>query len=194
MDNRGPETHQIVAGNLKVAESLQKVLVNTGYAAEFDAIFGRRPHPVADPTVYVHSPDDPALRPDDDSEGWFVLVNAPRHDPEHGVDWDAKGLADSYADQILDVMADRGLDVTGRVRHRLIVSPADLERRTRTPGGSIYGSSSNGPRSAFLRPSNTSPVPGLYLVGGSSHPGGGLPLVVMSAKIVAELIGPAVSH
>jgi myo-inositol-1(or 4)-monophosphatase len=39
MDNRGPETHQIVAGNLKVAESLQKVLVNTGYAAEFDAKF-----------------------------------------------------------------------------------------------------------------------------------------------------------
>ena len=39
MDNRGPDTQQIVAGNLKVAESLQKVLVNTGYAAEFDAKF-----------------------------------------------------------------------------------------------------------------------------------------------------------
>lgn len=39
MDNRGPETQQVVAGNLKVAESLQKVLVNTGYAAEFDAKF-----------------------------------------------------------------------------------------------------------------------------------------------------------
>ncbi len=51
------------------------------YDAEFDAIFGRRPAPVADPTVYVHAPDDPALRPDDDSEGWFVMVNAPAHDP-----------------------------------------------------------------------------------------------------------------
>ncbi len=173
-----------------------QVLFAEDYDEEFDAVFGFRgsPRPVARPTVYISAPADPEIVPAPRTGAWFVLVNAPRHDPEHGVDWDANGLANSYADRILDVMADRGLDVTGHVRHRLIVSPADLERRTRTPGGSIYGSSSNGPRSAFLRPSNTSPVPGLYLVGGSSHPGGGLPLVVMSAKIVAELIGPAVSH
>ena len=50
---------------------------------------------------------------------------------------------------------------------------------------------SGGPRSAFLRPTNRSPVPGLFLVGGSAHPGGGLPLVTLSAKIVADLVGPA---
>jgi phytoene dehydrogenase-like protein len=44
---------------------------------------------------------------------------------------------------------------------------------------------------AFLRPANRSPVPGLFLVGGSAHPGGGLPLVMMSAKIVADMIGDA---
>ena len=66
-----------------------------------------------------------------------------------------------------------------------------LERETRAPGGSIYGTSSNGARAAFLRPANVSPVPGLYLVGGSAHPGGGLPLVGMGAEIVAELIGRA---
>jgi phytoene dehydrogenase-like protein len=58
-------------------------------------------------------------------------------------------------------------------------------------GGAIYGTSSNGARAAFLRPANRSPVPGLFLAGGSSHPGGGLPLVAMSAAITAELIGPA---
>ena len=58
-------------------------------------------------------------------------------------------------------------------------------------GGSIYGTSSNGARAAFLRPGNAGPVPGLFLVGGSSHPGGGLPLVTLSAQIVAGLVGPA---
>ncbi|MEO9329357.1 phytoene desaturase family protein [Gordonia aurantiaca] len=166
------------------------VLFAEDYDEEFDAVFGLNgpPRPVARPTVYISAPDDPEIVPRPGTGAWFVLVNAPRHDPGRGVDWDAEGLAERYADQIMAVMSDRGLDVRDRVRHRIVVSPADLERRTMTPGGSIYGSSSNGPRAAFLRPRNTSPVPGLYLVGGSSHPGGGLPLVMLSAKIVAGLI------
>ncbi len=88
-------------------------------------------------------------------------------------------------------MARRGLDVRDRVRWREIRTPADLERQTRSPGGAIYGTSSNGARAAFLRPANRSPVPGLFLVGGSAHPGGGLPLVGLSAAIVADLIGRA---
>ncbi|WP_091372020.1 NAD(P)/FAD-dependent oxidoreductase [Geodermatophilus sp. DSM 45219] len=172
------------------------VLFPGDYDAEFDAVFGvgrhrGAPQPVGDPTVYVSAPDDPATRPDDDSESWFVLVNAPRHDPAGGVDWDAPGLADRYARQVLDVMARRGLDVRDRVRWCVPRTPADLERDTRSVGGSIYGTSSNGARAAFLRPGNASPVPGLFLVGGSSHPGGGLPLVALSAEIVAGLVGPA---
>jgi phytoene desaturase len=171
------------------------VLFPEDYDSEFDAIFGRgshdRPRPVDDPTVYVSAPDDPALRPDDDSESWFVLVNAPRHDPDGGTDWTAPGLADRYADQVLATMARRGLDVRDRVRWRVVRTPADLERDTGSVGGSIYGTSSNGARAAFLRPGNVSPVPGLFLVGGSSHPGGGLPLVALSAEIVAAAIGPA---
>jgi phytoene desaturase len=172
------------------------VLFPADYDAEFDAVFGVGRHrgalqPVADPTVYVSAPDDPATRPDDDSESWFVLVNAPRHDPAGGVDWDAPGLADRYAQQVLDVLARRGLDVRERVRWCAVRTPADLERDTRSVGGSIYGTSSNGARAAFLRPANASPVPGLFLVGGSSHPGGGLPLVALSAEIVAGLVGPA---
>ncbi|MFZ5871360.1 MAG: phytoene desaturase family protein [Actinomycetota bacterium] len=175
------------------------VLFPRDYDAEFDAVFGTgrfrgTPRPVDDPTVYVSAPDDPATRPDDDAEAWFVLVNAPRHvpgDPRAGMDWDAPGLAESYADRVLAVMAGRGLDVRDRLLWREIRTPADLARETRSVGGSIYGTSSNGPRAAFLRPANASPVPGLFLVGGSAHPGGGLPLVGLSAQIVAGLVGPA---
>ena len=88
-------------------------------------------------------------------------------------------------------MAERGVDVRDRIVNMVIRTPADIEQETQSPGGAIYGTSSNGVRSAFLRPGNRSPVTGLYLVGGSAHPGGGLPLVGMSAAIVAELIGDA---
>jgi phytoene desaturase len=167
------------------------VLFPERYDAEFDALFGRGgpKRPVQDPTVYVSAPDDPATRPDATSESWFVLVNAPRHEPGSGVDWDAPGVADGYADRVLAVLAERGLDVRHRVRWRVARTPADLERETGSPGGSIYGTSSNGARAAFLRPANAAPLPGLYLVGGSAHPGGGLPLVMLSAEIVAGLVG-----
>jgi phytoene desaturase len=171
-----------------------QVLFAEDYDAEFDALLGRGGpvRPVARPTVYVSAPDDPAVVPGPGTGAWFVLVDAPRHDPAGGgVDWDAPGLAASYADGVLDLMAERGLDVRDRVRHRTVLTPADLERRTRAPGGAIYGTSSNGARAAFLRAANRSPVPGLFLVGGSAHPGGGLPLVLMSAEIVAGLVGPA---
>ena len=172
------------------------VLFPEDYDAEFDAVFGTgrnrgAPRPVADPTVYVSAPDDPALRPDDDSESWFVLVNAPPHRPEGGVDWDETGLADAYAARVLDLMARRGLDVRDRITWSVTRTPADLARDTGSVGGSIYGTSSNGARAAFLRPANASPLPGLYLVGGSAHPGGGLPLVTLSAEIVAGLVGAA---
>ncbi|TKJ19008.1 phytoene desaturase family protein [Blastococcus sp. CCUG 61487] len=169
------------------------VLFPADYDAEFDAVFGTgrdegRPRPVPDPTVYISAPDDPELRPDEDSESWFVLVNAPRHDPVRGVDWDEPGLAERYAETVLRVMAGRGLDVRDRIRVRAVRTPADLERDTGSVGGSIYGTSSNGARAAFLRPANASPVPGLFLVGGSAHPGGGLPLVTLSAEIVSGLV------
>ncbi len=159
------------------------VLFPDDYDAEFDAVFGGRT--VDDPTLYLSAP------PGDD-EALFVLVNAARHCTGPGaLDWRAPGLADSYADHLLDRLAARGLDVRSRILFREVRTPADLEARTGAVGGAIYGTSSNGARAAFLRPANRSPVPGLYLVGGSSHPGGGLPLVALSAQIVANLIGPA---
>ena len=160
------------------------------YDAEFDALF-RRPAPVPDPTVYVHVPGRPgdgAGRTARRGSCWSTPRCTTRRG---GVDWDAPGLRERYADRVLEVLAHRGEDVRGRVRWREIRTPADLERDTGAPGGAIYGTASHGPLAALLRPANRSPVPGLYLVGGSAHPGGGLPIVALSAKIVADLVGPA---
>jgi phytoene desaturase len=154
------------------------------YDAEFDAVFGDPARPVADPALYRSVPPDAAPA---GHEAVFVLVNAARQGTGPGtVDWRAPGLTDWYAEHLLD-----RLGVRERVLFREVISPADLEVRTRSVGGAIYGTSSNGARAAFLRPANRAPVPGLFLAGGSSHPGGGLPLVAMSAAITAELIGPA---
>jgi phytoene desaturase len=163
------------------------------YDNEFDALFGAATAPVDNPAIYACAPDDPLMRPDADSEAWFILINAPRHGDGSGrtVDWEAPGLAEHYADHVLARLAERGTDIRDRVIWRELRTPADLARSTRSPGGSIYGTSSNGARAAFQRPANQSPIPGLYLVGGSSHPGGGLPLVGMGAEIVANLIGRA---
>lgn len=160
------------------------VMFTADYDSEFDGIFGAAPQPVNDPTIYVSAPRDPAIAPDG-CEAWFVLVNAARQGP---VDWDAGDTAERYADHIVDLMAKRGLDVRHRIRLRRWISPADLQRRTGAIGGAIYGSSSNGRRAAFLRPANGGPLDGLYLVGGSAHPGGGIPLVLKSAEIVARMV------
>jgi len=165
------------------------VLFGDDTDAEFDAVFGPAAHPPQRPTVYVSATADDAPP---DCEAWFVLVNAPRHGHGPGtIDWTEPGLAERYADDILTVMAERGLDVRNRLAFKEIGTPADLEIATGSPGGAIYGMSSNGWRAATLRPANRSPIPGLFLVGGSTHPGGGIPLVLMSAALVAEMIGRA---
>ncbi|MGI5237152.1 phytoene desaturase family protein [Dactylosporangium sp. CA-139066] len=152
------------------------------YDAEFDAVFGTAPSPVADPAVFVTVADDPLVRPPG-HEAWFVLVNAA---PQGAVDW--RSAAPAYADRVLEVLAARGHDVRDRLLFRDVLTPADLETATRSPGGAIYGTASHG-LGGLLRPPNRAPLPGLFLVGGSVHPGGGLPLVMLSAKIVADLIG-----
>jgi phytoene dehydrogenase-like protein len=165
------------------------VLFPADYDDEFDSVFhGRMPR---DPTIYISKPTDPHVAPPG-CEAWFVLVNAPRHGTGPAeFDWDATGAGDRAADAVLAGLAARGFDVADRVVVQQVITPADLQRRTWTPGGSIYGSSGNGARAAFLRPANRSPVPGLFLAGGSAHPGGGLPLVALSGAAVARLVGPA---
>jgi phytoene dehydrogenase-like protein len=159
------------------------VWFSADYEAEFRALVQER-RPALDPTVYacVSSRTDPTQAPLGD-ENWFLLVNAPVGGT---VSWD-RG-ADGYRDLVLERLAARGWDLAGRLRFTETITPDDLAARYRTPGGSIYGTSSNGRRAAFLRPANRGPRAGLYLVGGSSHPGGGLPLVATSARIVAGMV------
>ena len=122
-------------------------------------------------------------------EAWFVLVNAPRHSEDgDGFDWSDQLFVKSYANRIIDQIESAGIPIRERLEVLEVRTPLDLQNSVNAPGGSIYGSSSNGARSAFDRAKNRSPIKGLYLVGGSAHPGGGLPLVGLSAEIVANAI------
>jgi phytoene desaturase len=134
-----------------------------------------------DPTVYacVSSVTDPSMAPRD-AENWVFLVNVPA-----GVGIDRKLMSAA----VLNRLGERGIDLRDRIDFTRSLLPADIDARYRAPGGAIYGTSSNGRTAAFRRPANVGPVDGLFLVGGSAHPGGGLPLVAIGARIVADLVG-----
>ena len=162
------------------------VLFPENYDQEFESIFNKKV-PVDDPTIYICAPHDETMVKKEGHEAWFVLVNAPRHGVD-AFDWSDREFANQYAQKIIDRIESRGIQIRNRLEFLEIRTPADLEASVLAPGGSIYGTSSNGLQSAFNRAKNRSPLKGLYCVGGSAHPGGGLPLVGLSAEIVAEAI------
>lgn len=165
------------------------------YDAEFVDIFDHKKQ-VADPTIYLCAPRDESMVKHPGHEAWFILVNAPRHDAngKDGFNWSNADFNHSYAMQIIDSLESRGISIRDRLEVLEIRTPADLESTVSAPGGAIYGTSSNSARSAFMRAKNRSPLKGLYCVGGSAHPGGGLPLVGLSAEIVAQAIVGKASH
>ena len=167
------------------------ILFPDDYDAEFESIFTTK-QPVAKPTIYICAPKDDAMVKSEGHKALFVLVNAPRHstDLAEGFDWSDKDFAQQYANSIIDQIEAQGISIRDRLDLLEIRTPLDLQNTVSAPGGSIYGTSSNGPRAAFLRAKNRSPLKNLYLVGGSAHPGGGLPLVGLSAEIVANAILP----
>jgi phytoene desaturase len=178
----------LLLGMRKDAEQVlnhHTILFPDNYDAEFDAIFTHG-KPVEKPTIYICAPQDPDMTKDETLEGWFVLVNAPTHGQ---FNWSDKEFARNYANTIIDQIEARGISVRDRLESLTIRTPADLEAAVHAPGGAIYGTSSNGARAAFMRAKNRSPIKGLYLVGGSAHPGGGLPLVGISGDLVTEAIG-----
>ncbi len=155
------------------------------YDREFDQIFQDQV-PVSDPTIYICVPQDSSMVNGAGKEAWFVLVNAPRHDPVGGWDWSKN--PEQYAQMLIKRLDELGLQVSERLDVMEFRTPLDLQNSVAAPGGSIYGTSSNGSRAAFLRAKNVSPIASLYCVGGSAHPGGGLPLVGISGELVAESI------
>ena len=164
------------------------ILFPENYDLEFEAIFTTKT-PVEQPTIYICAPRDPLMVKDKGHEAWFVLVNAPRHSTGHdGFDWSDADFKRRYANIIIDQIEVSGIPIRNRLEVLEIRTPLDLQTSVNAPGGSIYGTSSNGARSAFARAKNRSPIKGLYLVGGSAHPGGGLPLVGLSAEMVAQAI------
>ena len=139
------------------------------YDAEFDAVFGGRP--ARDPTIYVSA--SCATDPGETPENWFVLVNAP---PDAEVDWDAE------AERLID-----RLGVRDRIAARVTRSPADLARETGS--APIYGVAPHGRLGTLKRPATTvRGIDGLWLTGGTVHPGGGLPLVALGAATTARAL------
>jgi phytoene desaturase len=126
-----------------------------------------------DPTItaVVSSVTDPSTAPAD-CENWYLLVHTP---PAIGIDRKLMTAA------VLNRLAERGFDLLQRI-------PADFDVRYRAHSGSFHGSAADDARTALQRPSNIGPLDGLYLVGGSAHPGGGLPMVAAGARIVADLV------
>ena len=164
------------------------ILFPENYDLEFESIFTSKT-PVEKPTIYICAPHDPLMVKDEGHEAWFVLVNAPRHSTSgDGFDWSDENFKRQYANSIIDQIEAAGISIRDRLEVLEIRTPLDLQVAVNAPGGSIYGTSSNGARSAFARAKNRSPIKGLYLVGGSAHPGGGLPLVGLSAEMVANAV------
>jgi phytoene desaturase len=156
------------------------------YELEFKQIFQQKVMP-EDPTIYIAntSKSDPEHAPDDGSN-LFILVNAPYLSEEYN--WnDNKYL---YGDKIIGELEKRGLNsLSDHVIYRSQITPFDFYEKYLSNKGSIYGTSSNNLFSAFVRPRNKSrDIERLYMVGGSTHPGGGIPLVVQFAFNAMKLI------
>jgi phytoene desaturase len=161
------------------------IFFSDDYRREFEQIF-KQGRPPDDPTIYlaITAKSDPQDAPPG-CENWFVLVNAPALDERY--DWEAHKLA--YGERVLHKLARLGLDVNGRIRHQAIFTPHDLARQTGAWRGALYGASANNRWTAFRRPHNRCPdYRGLYFAGGTTHPGGGVPLVTLSGKVAAQLL------
>ena len=165
---------------------VHNIFFSDDYQAEFLDIFDRQTAP-ADPTVYVNitskltAADAPAGH-----ENWFVMVNV-AHD--QGQNWPAL-TASVRAAVLRRLSAALQVDIEPLIRAERTWAPPQIAADTSSFKGALYGASSNNPLAAFLRHPNFSrQLPGLYFCGGSVHPGGGIPLCLLSARLVGELVG-----
>ncbi len=90
---------------------------------------------------------------------------------------------------MLDRLAARGYDLAGHIAVERVLTPVDLERLTGAWRGALYGQSANSRWAAFRRPHNRDPhLRRLYLAGGTTHPGGGVPMVMLSGQAAAAAV------
>ncbi len=162
------------------------IFFSDDYRAEFDRLFKEK-RPAKNPTIYVcaTSRTDETQAPEN-CENLFVLVNAPYTSEK--TDWPAESKP--YRDLIVKKLESFGLtNLEHSIEFEQIITPADFETKYLANRGSIYGVSSNGIFSAFLRPPNQArDIKNLFFAGGVTHPGGGMPLVMLSGKMAAEMI------
>ncbi|WP_097226183.1 NAD(P)/FAD-dependent oxidoreductase [Streptomyces sp. OV198] len=147
-------------------------------AEELDRIFGERPGFSSSPTVTVSRPDDPALAPGAEHEAVTLSVTVP------------SGLSVSEAD-VEGVLGVAERAIPG-LRERLLWhearTPADFAEETGTDGGAVPAPALAAADGRLLHASNSTRMPGLFVVGGWAHPGGGLPHAGMSGALVSGLI------
>jgi phytoene desaturase len=164
---------------------LHNILFSNNYKKEFDSIFDLSTIS-NDPTVYINiTSKDIVSDAPKGCENWFVMINSPYNT---GQDWNKiiKTVRKNIINKINNILS---TDIENFIEFEKVYSPKTLEKNTQSYLGSLYGSSSNDKTSAFLRHPNFSKhIENLYFCGGSVHPGGGIPICLLSGKIVSELI------
>lgn len=164
---------------------LHNIFFSNDYQKEFEAIFKQQTLS-DDPTVYVNitSKDVPQDAPEG-CENWFVMINTPA---DYGQDWEAL-VAQLRRRVIKKLSTVLGVALESRIVTEALLTPPLIQEKTQSHRGALYGASSNDTLAAFLRhPNFSQSIKNLYFCGGSVHPGGGIPLCMLSAKIVDELI------
>ncbi|WP_026950703.1 1-hydroxycarotenoid 3,4-desaturase CrtD [Algoriphagus mannitolivorans] len=170
---------------------LHNILFSDNYRAEFEHIFqkGTIYH---DPTVYINITSVERLEDAPEAcMNWFTMINVPNN---QGQDWD-RMIAEARKNIISKVNRILNTDLEKLIEVEEILEPRTIESKTSSAQGALYGNSSNNKFAAFLRHANySSSIKNLYFCGGSVHPGGGIPLSLLSAKIMSEMVPPVTGY
>ena len=165
--------------------SIHNIFFSENYIHEFRKIFEEETLD-DDLTVYVHVTSKHIIADAPlNGENWFVMVNAPNN---KGQNWDE--IVEKARENIIQKLENMlGEKIRDKICCEHFWTPKGIEEDTSSHLGALYGNASNSPSAAFFRhANNSSRIKDLYFVGGSVHPGGGVPLAILSARNMSELI------